>query len=272
MDQHLAQLEREARGSIQLDHQGEEEEQERVTPRLEQGQAAGESDGDDQQSRRRRRPSSPPAATTGDGLVDSSSSGGTATVAGSLPSAPRPPPATTSPSPSSSEDRAATAVHAVLLVSFDHALGPIIEFSHPQQPWGEDEELKLNLPFLALPDGSHAVRFFFWPFTLLTFARAHADTIGRWDEKQREEDYSYFHLYQPSLSPTTIFGISCNRQIQADALLSKDKSVTRSTVQKAVVVLASKVRFLSSLPLPLRRKADRACNNVDIAHLRSLEG
>lgn len=59
--------------------------------------------------------------------------------------------------------------------------------------------------------------------------------------EQREEDYSYFHLLNPSLAPGTIFGISCNRQIPAEELLNKDKSVTRSTVQKAIVVLASKV-------------------------------
>lgn len=59
--------------------------------------------------------------------------------------------------------------------------------------------------------------------------------------RQREEDYSYFHLLNASISPDTIFGISCNRQIPADSLLNKDKTVTRSTVQKAIVVLASKV-------------------------------
>lgn len=59
---------------------------------------------------------------------------------------------------------------------------------------------------------------------------------------QREEDYSYFHLLHPSLARSTIFGISCNRQIQATDLLAKDKNVTRSTVQKAIVVLANKVR------------------------------
>ncbi|KAK4050756.1 hypothetical protein OIO90_004978 [Microbotryomycetes sp. JL221] len=103
---------------------------------------------------------------------------------------------------------------AVLLVSFDHALGPVIEFSHPNQ-FQKDPDLNKTLPFLALPDGCHA----------------------------REEDYSYFHVYNPSLSQTTLFGISCNRQIQSEQLINKDKTVTRSTVQKAIVVLASKPIF-----------------------------
>jgi len=75
-------------------------------------------------------------------------------------------------------------------------------------------ELHKQLPFLALPDGAHL----------------------------REEDYSYFHLLLPSIADGTIFGVSCNRQIQADQLINKGKDVTRSTVQKAIVVLASKVR------------------------------
>lgn len=45
----------------------------------------------------------------------------------------------------------------MLLVSFDHALGPIIEFGYPQA-YQDDADLNKNLPFLALPDGSHAVR------------------------------------------------------------------------------------------------------------------
>ena len=60
---------------------------------------------------------------------------------------------------------------------------------------------------------------------------------------QSSEDYSYFHLVPTSPHPTTIFGISCNRQMKAEDLLVKNEEVTRSTVQKAVVVLASKPLF-----------------------------
>ncbi len=84
-----------------------------------------------------------------------------------------------------------------------------------------DQELHKQLPFLALPDGAHL----------------------------REEDYSYFHLLLPSIAKGTIFGVSCNRQIQADQLINKGKDVTRSTVQKAIVVLASKVSSPTSSTL-----------------------
>ncbi|KAF8158015.1 transport protein Avl9-domain-containing protein [Crassisporium funariophilum] len=104
-------------------------------------------------------------------------------------------------------------VLGVALVDFNHLVGPRIEYSRGDI--FEDEEVAKILPFLALPDGAHL----------------------------STEDYSYFHLVKPGPDPTTIFGISCNQQIAASSLLNKGPDVTRSTVQKAVVVLASKPVF-----------------------------
>ncbi|KAL4073210.1 transport protein Avl9-domain-containing protein [Scleroderma yunnanense] len=101
----------------------------------------------------------------------------------------------------------------IALVDFNHLVGPRIEFS--QGDIFEDEEIAKMLPFLALPDGAHLSM----------------------------EDYSYFHLVPSALNPSTIFGISCNRQIATSTLLVKNVDVTRSIVQKAVVVLASKPVF-----------------------------
>ena len=56
-----------------------------------------------------------------------------------------------------------------------------------------------------------------------------------------EEDFSYFTLLRPATptSPaTSLFGISCTRQLDAAQLLNRPADVTRSTVQKAVVVIA----------------------------------
>ena len=47
----------------------------------------------------------------------------------------------------------------------------------------------------------------------------------------------------PNISPSTIYGISCIRQLRADQLLRRSSAITRSTVQKAVVVLANKPIF-----------------------------
>lgn len=61
---------------------------------------------------------------------------------------------------------------------------------------------------------------------------------------QSDEDFTYFHL-PPVKSrkdvDKTLFGISCNRQILTKDLLVKTDDVTRSSVQKAVVVLATQV-------------------------------
>ncbi|KAK0221546.1 transport protein Avl9-domain-containing protein [Armillaria fumosa] len=104
-------------------------------------------------------------------------------------------------------------VLGIALVDFNHLVGPKIEWSKGEI--FEDEEVAKMLPFLALPDGAHL----------------------------NAEDYSYFHLVPSGPNPTTIFGISCNQQIATSALLVKMPDVTRSTVQKAVVVLASKPVF-----------------------------
>uniref|UniRef100_V5ESD1 Transport protein Avl9 n=2 Tax=Kalmanozyma brasiliensis (strain GHG001) TaxID=1365824 RepID=V5ESD1_KALBG len=102
----------------------------------------------------------------------------------------------------------------IAVVDFNHLVGPQVEYTYPKE-LQEDEDLVKSLPFLALPDGSHL----------------------------SDEDFCYFHLHCPKLSQSTIFGISCNRQIAADALLKKGAEVTRSTVQKAIVVLAKEPVF-----------------------------
>ncbi|KAH8915900.1 hypothetical protein BT69DRAFT_1340766 [Atractiella rhizophila] len=88
-----------------------------------------------------------------------------------------------------------------------------VEYAYPASI--RSPELDTALPFLALPDGAHL----------------------------REEDHAYFHLFLPSLSGSTVFGISCNRQILSSSLLNRGANITRSTVQKAVVVLADKPIF-----------------------------
>jgi hypothetical protein len=64
------------------------------------------------------------------------------------------------------------------------------------------------------------------------------------------EDFSYFTLLRPardSLPATSLFGISCTRQMDAAALISRPSDVTRSTVQKAVVVIADSPQYFGML-------------------------
>lgn len=56
-----------------------------------------------------------------------------------------------------------------------------------------------------------------------------------------EEDFSYFTLLRPEgpTGPSTsLFGIACTRQLDSSQLINRPADVTRSTVQKAVVIIA----------------------------------
>ena len=78
------------------------------------------------------------------------------------------------------------------------------------------------LPFMALSDGAHSF----------------------------EEDFSYFTLRrklseekQASLTahpPLSLFGMSCTRQLDAKELINRPDDVTRSTVQKSLVIVTEK--------------------------------
>lgn len=49
-----------------------------------------------------------------------------------------------------------TIIHGVVLVGFNHSLGPIVDYSYPPE-LQKDEDIIRSLPFLALPDGAHMV-------------------------------------------------------------------------------------------------------------------
>ncbi|KAI8899329.1 transport protein Avl9-domain-containing protein [Globomyces pollinis-pini] len=71
------------------------------------------------------------------------------------------------------------------------------------------------MPFMCLPDGAHAA----------------------------EEEFIYFHLPPipswPAEYSNTLFGLACFRQIDSKDLLHRPADVTRTKVQKSVVVIAS---------------------------------
>lgn len=49
-----------------------------------------------------------------------------------------------------------TIIHGVVLVGFNHSLGPVVDYSYPAY-LQEDDDITKSLPFLALPDGAHMV-------------------------------------------------------------------------------------------------------------------
>ncbi|KAK2590105.1 hypothetical protein QQS21_012212 [Conoideocrella luteorostrata] len=112
----------------------------------------------------------------------------------------------------------------VTVVGFHHARGPEVESWFGAKE-GIDPAITYNwplLPFMALSDGAHA----------------------------SEEDFSYFTLLKPKTDAepaTSLFGISCTRQLDSSQLIDRPADVTRSTVQKAVVVIADSPQFFGML-------------------------
>lgn len=113
----------------------------------------------------------------------------------------------------------------VCIVDFHHARGPEVEKWFGAEPEGFDPAVEYDwglLPFMALSDGAHALT----------------------------EDFSYFTLLKPAEdggTGTSLFGISCTRQMDASLLLNRPAEVTRSTVQKAVVVIADSPQYFGML-------------------------
>ncbi|XP_030846183.1 late secretory pathway protein AVL9 homolog [Strongylocentrotus purpuratus] len=117
--------------------------------------------------------------------------------------------------PVQSDDDCGSILH-VVVVGFHHKRGCQVDFSYPPLIEGQPEDSHdvpsewKHLPFLALPDGAHNF----------------------------EDDTIYFHLPGRGECKSTIYGVSCYRQIKAQDLLSKTADVTRGTVQKCVCVLS----------------------------------
>ncbi|KAK4226184.1 transport protein Avl9-domain-containing protein [Podospora fimiseda] len=112
----------------------------------------------------------------------------------------------------------------VSVVDFHHARGPEVERWFGVEE-GRDPAVEYDwglLPFMALSDGAHALT----------------------------EDFSYFTLLRPATEEapaTSLFGISCTRQMDASQLINRPAEVTRSTVQKAVVVIADSPQYFGML-------------------------
>ncbi|TKA82034.1 hypothetical protein B0A49_00172 [Cryomyces minteri] len=112
----------------------------------------------------------------------------------------------------------------VTIVGFHHARGPEVEQWFGVED-GSDPAVENEwplLPFMALSDGAHT----------------------------STEDFSYFTLRREATldqSATSLFGISCTRQLASSELIDRPADVTRSTVQKAVVVTADSPHHFGQL-------------------------
>ncbi|KAF2849658.1 LAlv9 family protein-like protein [Plenodomus tracheiphilus IPT5] len=134
------------------------------------------------------------------------------------------------------------------IVDFHHARGPEIS-TWLGCPPDHDPALENDwslLPFMALSDGAHA----------------------------STEDYSYFTLRrsQTATHPaTSMFGISCTRQLDARELIDRPAEVTRSTVQKAVVVISDKPEFFGAIKAGLGSVVERWFAQRDFTDIEILQ-
>ncbi|CAN6675007.1 hypothetical protein TRVA0_078S00166 [Trichomonascus vanleenenianus] len=128
-------------------------------------------------------------------------------------------------------------IFGVCVVGFHHHRGPEVEYW--VGPDGDKSNVWQFLPFQSLPDGSHSHEENFCYFTLLydeTTKIAPPLTPVRDKEGNVVEDPDFSNV-------TTLFGISCNRQVRVSEVKHVTSDITRSTVQKSVVVVARKPIF-----------------------------
>lgn len=124
-------------------------------------------------------------------------------------------------------------IFAVCLVDFHHVHGPEVLWWKSNYLSSITEHLFKNLPFQALPDGSHLFEETFSNFNL----------VYDFDNRLSLDNMSDIESYKGNPNHLeTFFGCSCVRQIKSADLaqeeLQRNKEITRSIVQKAVVVIS----------------------------------
>ncbi|RLV89997.1 Late secretory pathway protein AVL9 [Spathaspora sp. JA1] len=126
-------------------------------------------------------------------------------------------------------------IFAVCLVDFHHQRGPEVQWWKSNYHPNYKPNLFKNIPFQALPDGSHLFEETFSNFNL------------SYDFKQGESIDDLNDLNQFKGDPRyikTLFGCSCVRQVKTSDLKQEErernKDITRSIVQKAIVIIVRK--------------------------------
>ncbi|KAK6454239.1 transport protein Avl9-domain-containing protein [Scheffersomyces xylosifermentans] len=126
-------------------------------------------------------------------------------------------------------------IFAICVVDFHHQRGPEVQWWKSNYHSDYSLELFKNLPFQALPDGSHLFEETFSNFNLVYDfeSRSSIDCLQDLNEYQGDPR----HL-------KTLFGCSCVRQVKTSDLSQEErdrnKDITRSIVQKAIVIIVRK--------------------------------
>ena len=104
---------------------------------------------------------------------------------------------------------------------------------------------------MALSDGAHTLETpLLYAFSLMYPNARKEENVLTQAGASSVEDFSYFtlrHEATPDRPATSLFGISCTRQMDANELINRPADVTRSTVQKAVVVITDSPHHFGQL-------------------------
>lgn len=129
-------------------------------------------------------------------------------------------------------------IFAVCLVNFHHLRGPEVQYWKSNYFPEYVPSLFKNLPFQALPDGSHLFEETFSNFNL----------CYDFESGESLDDGNDYNVYSSQIKNMktlkTLFGCSCVQQVKTSDLsqeeMDRNKDITRSIVQKAVVVICRK--------------------------------
>ncbi|KAI5956696.1 hypothetical protein KGF57_003416 [Candida theae] len=126
-------------------------------------------------------------------------------------------------------------IFAMCVVDFHHQRGPEIQWWRSNYHPNYTPDLFRNIPFQALPDGSHLFEETFSNFNL----------VYDFCQGKSIDDFDSLNEYQGDPRHLkTLFGCSCVRQVRTSELSAEErernKDITRSMVQKAVVVIVRK--------------------------------
>lgn len=141
------------------------------------------------------------------------------------------------PKPKQVRDSNEDPVFAICVVDFHHVRGPEVQWwrSNYHKLLDGNTDLFKNLPFQALPDGAHLFEETFSNFNLVYDFARHVSLDNQADIDAFDGNPNHLE---------TLFGCSCVRQVKTQDLspeeLERNRDITRSMVQKALVVISRK--------------------------------
>lgn len=159
-------------------------------------------------------------------------------------------------------------IFALCLVDFHHVRGPEVQWwkSNYHSLYDQNEKLFRNLPFQALPDGSHLFEETFSNFNLV-YDFKNCTSLDSLDDIESFKGNPN-HL-------ETLFGCLCVRQVKTADLpeeeLERNKDITRSIVQKAVVVISRKQPIFTKIKEKLSIITHSYFQQVNFSNFEVLE-